>query len=166
MGALEARFEARFRIDVETDADVIRRILQLAANLNAVLGFLSAASAIGLFCALAALFWSAQQRKRPIISMLSLMGAEPRRIAAIPVAQSLLVVAVGFAGALVIHAAAEGAVNAWFADALEPGRSVSLLRIEDGLLTFVGLAGVGMSSAAIAGFAAMRTDPALVMRKG
>ncbi|MEL6980079.1 MAG: FtsX-like permease family protein [Pseudomonadota bacterium] len=165
VAALEARVERRFDLTARSEAAEIDAILMLERNLAAALAFIAGAGIAGLFFALAALFWGAVRRKRLTLSLLSLMGASPTALAAIPALQALAVSTIGFAAGLALFAGMSASVNLWFEDAVASGRAVSVLPATDAALVFCGLLVVSAGAAAVAAVAAMRADPALVIRE-
>lgn len=165
VSALEERLESGVRLTARSEAGTIESMLRFERNLNAALAFVTSAGVAGLFCALAALFWSAIARKRLTISMLSLMGARPWQLAAIPVLQAGAVSFIGFLGGLAIYQLLAPQIDAWFADSLVNRQEVTLLPMADALGIFGGLLVISLLAAGVAGYSAMRVDPALVIRE-
>ncbi len=165
VAALEARIEERFAVSASSSAGEIAVILRLESNLGSALTFVAAAGVGGLFCALLALFWGAIRRKRLTLSLLSLMGAHPRILADVPILQALLVSIAGFAAGVGVFALISASINVWFDGMVRSGREVSVLPLEETGLVFGGLLAVSALAAAIASYAAMRVDPALVIRE-
>lgn len=162
---LEARLESELLLTARSEAGFIESMLRFEHNLNAALAFVTSAGVVGLFCALAALFWSAIARKRLTISMLSLMGAQPWQLAVIPVLQAGVVSFTGFLGGLAIYQLLAPRIDAWFADSLVARQEVTLLPLADALGIFAGLLIISFLAAGVAGYSAMRVDPALAIRE-
>lgn len=166
VAALEERIETELKLTANSDAGLIGSVLLLESNLTAALTFVALAGIVGLFCALSALFWSAIARKRLMISMLSLMGARPWHLAAIPVLQAGAVSLVGYLGGLAIYQILAPRIDDWFAGSLVSAPEVTLLPLNEAIAVFLGLFVISLLAAGIAGYSASRIDPALVIREG
>ncbi|MCI4662053.1 MAG: hypothetical protein MRY63_09570 [Neomegalonema sp.] len=163
VGALEARFEARFNLNAESQLSRIEAVRRLERNLDAAFAFVTGAGALGLFAALMALFWAGVERKKPDLSLLALMGARPVALAQVPMVQALIVALGGFALGLAGYALGAALVNDWFSGSLNG--AVAILPASPALWMLAGVLATAMLAAGAAAYAAMRIDPALIIRE-
>lgn len=161
---LAKRVEDALGVQTSSREQEVRAILRLEGNLDAIFAFVASAGLIGMVFVMAAHFWSAVRRKRQSWSMLSLMGASPLSLAAIPVFQAILVSLAGFLGGLLVYFSVAGSISAWFGAILEVDQSIASLPLGAALLVGVIVVSASIMASGAAAMAVMRTDPAAIIR--
>lgn len=165
LAPLQNRIETAFGIGTEARTAEVETVLRLGRNLNLALLLTATVASLGLAAALIFGFWGDVQRKRQLLAVLSLMGLGGRWLWLYPVVQALVcaVIALGVSFGLLIVAG--WAAEAMFDTGLAAG---ALVRISGGQVAAIILCVIGFVVAAsmFAARAALRTDPATVLREG
>lgn len=166
LGALQNRIEAEFGISTEARTAQVENVLRLGRNLNLALLLTAGVASIGLAAALVFGFWGEVQRKRQMLASLALMGLGGNRLWLFPVCQALvsavlaLVVSFGL-----LHLAAAVAERLFETGLAGAG---GLVRISGAQAAAIAGAVTGfvMLSSLVASRAALRIEPAAVLREG
>jgi putative ABC transport system permease protein len=160
-----ARSLAEAGIETNTRQQRIAILLRLEQELAALLLIVAFSAGVGACLALMVLLWIDVEHKRRELAMLRLFGLSPRAVAAIPVAQALLLAFAGAltAGGLYVPAAAlfdlilrRVAVETGFRCILTPGAYAMVL---------FAVLGLGLAAAAAAAWRAARVMPAEALRR-
>lgn len=163
---LEARLQAELGVTVNSRVAEIAPLLGLERDVGSALAVLSVCAAAGLAAALATLFWSTVERKRPALSLMALMGMGPRELALFTLAQAVLYALGGWLAATLIFLAGVAAFETLFAGYVAAGGPIAPIDARALLSIAIGV----VALAAVAGVAAARraanADPAAAIRSG
>ena len=166
LAALQNRIEAEFGISTEARTAQVETVLRLGRNLDLALLLTAGVASIGLAAALVFGFWGEVQRKRQMLAALALMGLGGNRLWLFPVCQALvsagLALVVSFGLLHLAGAVAERLFETGLAG------SGGLVRVSGGQAALIALAVTGfvILSSLLASRAALRIEPAAVLREG
>ncbi|MDZ7710611.1 MAG: ABC transporter permease [Roseovarius sp.] len=166
LASLQNRIEARFGISTEARTAQVENVLRLGRNLNLALLLTAGVACIGLVAALVFGFWGEVQRKRQMLASLALMGLGGNRLWIFPVCQALvsagLALIVSFGLLHVAGAVAERMFETGLAG------TGGLVRVSGAQAALIALAVTGLVvlSSLMASRAALRIEPATVLREG
>lgn len=166
LAALQNRVESHFGISTEARTARVQNVLRLGRNLDLALLLTAAVASIGLAAALIFGFWGEVARKRQTLASLALMGLGGNRLWIFPVFQALMsaVVALAVSFAL-LHLAALAAESMFDSGLADAGGLVRITGAQAGLIALA-VTGFVMISSLLAARAALRTEPAAILREG
>ncbi|WP_158047528.1 FtsX-like permease family protein [Skermanella pratensis] len=144
--------------------DEIAPIQALNANLSLILAVISAFAAAGSIVALAATQWSGVERKRRELALLTLIGYGRGWLISLPLAQALLLAALGSALAVGLFAAAAGVINARFPAIGSVASGACRLNPDQLLLAAAITCVLAMGAALLAAARVTRIEPAAALR--
>ncbi|MEM6566571.1 MAG: ABC transporter permease, partial [Pseudomonadota bacterium] len=165
LAPLQNRMEAHFGISTEARTAEVQGVLNLGRNLNLALLLTATVASLGLAAALVFGFWGEVQRKRQVLAALALMGLGGQRLWLFPLVQALVSAALAIVISFALLAVAGAIAERLFDTGLAAGGLVQItgrqaLAIVGIVMTFV------IASSLFAARAALRVDPATVLREG
>lgn len=165
LSELQRRVETVFGIGTEARTAQVETVLRLGRNLNLALLLTAGVASLGLAAALIFGFWAEVQRKRRVLATLALMGLGGGRLWLFPLIQSTVTAALALAVSFLLLAFAQQAAAFIFAPGLTGAPLIQLtlpqcFAVSFGVVVFVTV------SALFAARAALRADPATVLREG
>ena len=165
LAPLQNRIETAFGIGTEARTSEVETVLRLGRNLNLALLLTAAVASLGLAAALIFGFWGEVQRKRHLLAVLSLMGLGGRWLWLYPVVQALVCAVIALCVSFSLLSVASWAAEILFDTGLAAG---ALVRISGAQIAIIIIAVIGfvVSASMFAARAALRTDPATVLREG
>ncbi len=165
LAPLQNRLETEFGISTEARTAEVQRVLSLGRNLNLALVLTASVAGLGLAAALVFGFWGEVQRKRQVLASLALMGLGGQRLWLFPLIQALVSAGLALVVSFILLGGAALIVEQMFDTGLSEG---GLLQITPGqafsIILFVAIFVV--TSSLFAARAALRIEPATVLREG
>lgn len=165
LAPLQARMEARFGVATEAQTARVMGVLGLGRNLGLALALTAAVAGTGLAAALVFGFWAEVARKRHMLAGLGLIGLPPAALGLIPMVQALVTALLGLAVSFALFAVAGAVAERLFASGLTEEGGLVRLAPGQGLAIAAGVVILVTASALAAARAALRTDPAVVLRE-
>jgi putative ABC transport system permease protein len=167
VAAAEARLEQTLGVTLRSRVAEIEPLLRLNRDIDRALTVLTICAGIGLAAALTALFWASVERKRLVLSMLSLMGVPPASLALFPIVQAAAFALAGAGAAIAIFLGGILAFEAVFAkELLQSAGSIAPIQPDMLAIVVVVLLVVALLASAIAARRAFAIEPAAVIRSG
>ena len=151
-------------VEVRTQKAEIASMQSLDRNLGRVFWLIALIGSVGFLASLAANLLANVERKRRELSILRLIGFPTLSLVLFPMAQSLLIAALGAIAALAVYAPVAMALNTWFADSLQPGELICRLRTVHVIIALAATLLGAALAAAWAGWRAARIEPAEGLR--
>ena len=164
VATLERKLEARFGIEVSSNAAEVVAILDLERRLGLALNLIVAAATLGLLAALVASFWGMTRSRRQSLAVLAMIGMPPVRLAFYPVWVAFITALAGLLGAALLVVAGAFIADGLFGGEL-PGNTSFLLPAADLIKGTVLVFGIAVVAAFVAAREASRTDPGTVFRE-
>ena len=165
LAALQARIEAQLGISTSARTRDVEALLGLGRKLNLALGLTAGLAALGLGGALVLGFWSDVARKKTVLAGIALLGVPGRDLALFPVVQALITAVLGLAVSFALYALAGRAAKTMFGQGLPDGATLAIISPAQAAAICVGVLGLVIAAAAVAGWSAQRLDPARVLRE-
>jgi putative ABC transport system permease protein len=147
-------------VEVRTRVAEIATMQALDRNLTRVFWLIASIGSLGFLASLAANLLANVERKRRELSIVRLIGFPTGSLVLFPVAQAMLVAALGAVAAFVVYLPVSSALNGWFADSLQPGETICRLQWSHGLLALSVTITGAVLAAAWAGWRAALIEPA------
>lgn len=165
LAPLQTRLESQFGIRTEARTGEVQGVLNLGRNLNLALLLTATVASLGLAAALIFGFWGEVQRKRHVLASLALMGLGGQRLWLFPVIQALVSSALALIVSFCLLGLASLAAEQLFDTGLADG---GLVQISAGQILMIMLLVIGFvtASSLFAARAALRIEPAAVLREG
>ena len=165
LARLQAMVEARLGISTSAQTREVEALLGLGRKLNLALGLTAALAAIGLGAALVLGFWSDVARKKTVLAGIALLGVPGWKLAVFPVVQAVITAVLGLGLSFVLYGVAGKLAAALFGQGLPEGAALAVIGIGPGLAICAAVLGLVVAAAAVAGWSALRLDPASVLRE-
>ncbi len=165
LAGLQARIEAQLGIATSARSRDVEALLGLGRKLNMALGLTATLAAIGLGAALVLGFWSDVARKKTVLAGIALLGVPGRQLALFPVVQALIIAGLGLGLSFVLYGLAGQAAGGLFGQGLPDGAALAVIGAGQALAICAAVLGLVMGAAAVAGWSALRLDPAHVLRE-
>jgi putative ABC transport system permease protein len=166
VAGLQARIEAQLGISTSARTREIAALLGLGRKLNLALGLTAVLATLGLGAALVLGFWSDVARKKTVLAGIALLGVPGRELAFFPVVQALITAALGLSLSFVLYGLAGEVATVLFGQGLPIGATLAVISASQAGAICISVLGLVIGSAAVAGWAALRLDPAHVLREG
>ncbi|MEM9577291.1 MAG: ABC transporter permease [Pseudomonadota bacterium] len=165
LAPLQNRLESTFGISTEARTAEVQRVLSLGRNLNLALVLTASVAGLGLAAALVFGFWGEVQRKRQVLASLALMGLGGQRLWLFPLIQALVSAGLALIVSFLLLGAAALIVEQMFDTGLSEGGLVQITAGQ-GLSIILFVALFVVASSLFAARAALRIEPATVLREG
>lgn len=163
---LQARLETQLGIGTTARTRDVQALLGLGRKLNLALGLTALLAALGLGAALVLGFWSDVQRKKTVLAGIALLGVPGARLALFPAVQALITSLIGLVLSCLLYLAAGPLATALFGQGLPEGAALTLITLPQALAICATVLGLTLGASAVAAWAALRLDPASVLREG
>ncbi|MFK7744481.1 MAG: ABC transporter permease [Roseobacter sp.] len=165
LAPLQNQIETHFGISTEARTAEVQRVLNLGRNLNLALLLTASVASLGLAAALVFGFWGEVQRKRHVLASLALMGLGGQRLWLFPLIQALVSAALALVVSFGLLILASAAASQMFATGLAAGGLVQITFGQAWAIIALVMVFV-MASSLFAARAALRIEPATVLREG
>lgn len=165
LAPLQNRIESAFGISTEARTAEVQGVLNLGRNLNLALLLTASVASLGLAAALVFGFWGEVQRKRQVLAALALMGLGGQRLWLFPLIQALVTSVLALVVSFVLLGMASMVAAYLFDTGLARGGLVQITAPQAfSIILLVTLFVV--ASSLFAARAALRIEPAAVLREG
>lgn len=161
---LQTKLESRFGISTEANTRQVTATLSLGKNLNLALALTASVASIGLAAALIFGFWGEVVRKTRSMAMLALIGISGEKLILFPIVQAAVSAALALIVSFVMFGAAGLVVTNMFSGGLQGNESLVLLTARQAVLIVLSVFGFVLLASLFAARAALRVDPATVLR--
>lgn len=165
VAALQARIESQLGISTSARTREVEALLGLGRKLDLALGLTAVLAAMGLGAALVLGFWSDVARKKTVLAGIALLGVPGAMLALFPVVQALITAALGLALSFTLYGLAGRVAGAMFGQGLPEGAALAVISGPQVLAICGAVLGLVIAAAAVAGWSALRLDPARVLRE-
>jgi putative ABC transport system permease protein len=165
LAPLQTRIESTFGISTEARTAEVQGVLNLGRNLNLALLLTASVASLGLAAALVFGFWGEVQRKRQVLASLALMGLGGQRLWLFPLIQALVSAGLALLVSFGLLALAGQVAERMFDTGLARGGLVQITGGQTLAIVLLVVAFVA-ASALFAARAALRIEPAAVLREG
>lgn len=165
LAPLQNRIEAHFGISTEARTADVQGVLNLGRNLNLALLLTASVASLGLAAALVFGFWGEVQRKRQVLASLALMGLGGQRLWLFPLIQALVSAALALIVSFALLGLASLMAEQLFETGLTAGGLVQMTGAQVLVIVLLVMLFV-VASSLFAARAALRIDPATVLREG
>lgn len=165
LAPLQNRIETHFGISTEARTAEVQGVLNLGRNLNLALMLTASVASLGLAAALVFGFWGEVQRKRQVLAALALMGLGGQRLWLFPLVQALVSSALALVVSFGLLGVASLVAEQMFDTGLAAGGLVQITGAQMGVIILL-VMGFVAASALFAARAALKIDPATVLREG
>lgn len=165
LAGLQTRIEAQLGISTSARTRDVEALLGLGRKLDLALGLTAALAALGLGGALVLGFWSDVARKKTVLAGIALLGVPGRELALFPVVQALITAVLGLAVSFVLYGVAGRVAKTMFGQGLPEGAALAIISPAQAAAICIGVLGLVIVAAALAGWSAQRLDPARVLRE-
>jgi putative ABC transport system permease protein len=152
-------------VEVRTRAEQIQTVRAFDETLSFVLEVIALIGGLGCALALGGAIRGNVERKRRDIALLRLLGFESTSVVLIPLAQSVVIAALGFALAYLAYLAGAAAFNQALGTHLAGRGYVCRLDAAAGLTAWAATLGIALLAASAGGYRASRIDPAEALRE-
>lgn len=166
LAGLQGRVETTLGLATSARTREVASLLGLGRNLDLALGLTSVLASIGLTAAMVFGFWSDVMRKRSTLAALAMLGLPARVLALFPLLQAVLTAAIGLALSFGLYAGAADVAGRLFGAGLPGDAPVAVIGPFQATLIVCGVLGLVIASSAASAWAALRVDPARVLREG
>lgn len=165
LAPLQNEIESTFGISTEARTAEVQGVLNLGRNLNLALLLTASVASLGLAAALVFGFWGEVQRKRHVLASLALMGLGGQRLWLFPMIQALVTSILALLASFLLLGLASLAAAQMFETGLSQGGLVQITAEQVGGIILLVTIFV-MASSLFAARAALRIEPAAVLREG
>ncbi len=165
LAPLQNRIESEFGIGTEARTSDVQGVLSLGRNLNLALLLVASVASLGLAAALVFGFWAEVQRKKQVLAALSLMGLAGARLWLFPLVQAFVTAGLALLVSFLLLGAASLVAARLFDTGTDPQGLVEISGIHS-VVIILSVMGFVAASSLFAARAALRVDPALVLREG
>lgn len=165
LAGLQARIEAHLGIATSARSRDVEALLGLGRKLDLALGLTAALAALGLGAALVLGFWSDVARKKTVLAGIALIGVPGRELALFPVVQALITAALGLVLSFLFYGLAGKVAGLMFGAGLPDGAALAVISGAQAVAICAGVLVLVLGAAAVAGWSALRLDPASVLRE-
>ncbi|MFK7761973.1 MAG: ABC transporter permease [Roseobacter sp.] len=165
LAPLQNEIESTFGISTEARTAEVQGVLNLGRNLNLALLLTASVASLGLAAALVFGFWGEVQRKRHVLASLALMGLGGQRLWLFPMIQALVTSILALLASFLLLGLASLAAAQMFETGLSQGGLVQITAGQAGGVILLVTIFV-VASSLFAARAALRIEPAAVLREG
>lgn len=165
LAPLQNQIESTFGINTEARTAEVQGVLNLGRNLNLALLLTASVASLGLAAALVFGFWGEVQRKRHVLASLALMGLGGQRLWLFPMIQALVTSILALLASFLLLGLASLVAAQMFDTGLSQGGLVQITAEQAGGVILLVTVFV-VASSLFAARAALRIEPAAVLREG
>jgi putative ABC transport system permease protein len=165
LAPLQARIEAQLGIATSARTRDVAALLGLGRKLNLALGLTAVLAALGLGAALVLGFWSEVARKKTVLAAIALLGVPGMMLALFVVIQALITAVLGLVVSFVLYLLAGQVAAVLFGQGLPDRATLAVITAGQAVAISGAVLGLVLVAAAIAGWSALRLDPATVLRE-
>ncbi|MGZ2257489.1 ABC transporter permease [Roseobacter sp. A03A-229] len=166
LAPLQSKLESRFGISTEANTRTVAATLALGTNLNLALALTAAVASIGLAAALVFGFWGEVMRKMRVMATLALIGIAGERLILFPIVQAGVSAGLALVISFAMFWLAGSVASSMFGGGLQSDESLVLLTVQQAMTIVLAVLGFVLVASLFAARAALRVDPATVLRDG